>query len=345
MRSSIFSFRALFSLLYFGMAALLAAGVLILLSPAARLRVIGVHAYDYLQLINRSHPDMILVGNSFLYYNIDKERLQSILSQRLGRPIRVLFLAEGGTVSAWWYLVLKHHVATSEVHDIPVGVFFPGHGLTSYNRRLDSHQRWAINKLLTDDDTVFFQKMGDRYRTETKIYHYLPNRLDIAHCLLQLWTNAFLSWLSPRTEAEALLRNRFQVKNLRAWEKLDLGNQDNSPADSQDCVHIPNCVDQTLLPDMIHVMRNNRFFVVEIHPRPGTLSDAFLPQYRRELNVYLKERRIPILSLAKRKELDDIGLYGEGMHVNDRGRPINTDAFADELLRSNLLQPDAGTNP
>src|SRR5688572_17438939 len=105
MRSSTSSFRVCVSGLYLGMTALLGVSLYVLLSPAARLRIINVRAYDYVQVINRHPPDMILVGNSYLDSNVDKDRLQSILSQHLGRPFRVLFLAGGGTVNAWWYLV------------------------------------------------------------------------------------------------------------------------------------------------------------------------------------------------------------------------------------------------
>ncbi len=334
---SILSFRKIISLAYLALA--LAGGALITLafSHQAQARFFLVKPYDFASELEARRPDLILVGNSWVFSNIDKALLETELSVRLGRPIRALFATEGGSTAAWSYLVLKNQIAASGAAGIPVGIFTTGTSLTNLDWDFNARQLWSLGKLLSNDEEAFLAKLDRRHRRPLVLLRHMPDRWLICKYLLRRWANIWLNWLPGPPDAQALLESRFRLSPTRSFDLLKAITDEPEPRDQRACLHLAECVDKTFLPDMIQTMKRFRLFVVEIRQRPGTLDPQAMSAYRRDLSRYLSDNGVVYISLRSRRELGDTGLFHDENHLNQRGRAINTRLVADEIIRQKLF--------
>jgi len=339
MRLSIFSFRTVLNTVY----AVLALGLgtlLVLFSTAeGRQKILQIEPERFSQAIRENTPDLVLVGNSLLYENIDGVQLESILQQHLNRKIHVQLVALGGTPCAWWYLTLKNTVIPNIGKDTRVGLFFDDFSLTDFHTSLTDLQRWQIQKILGTDEPVFFEKTGGRFQRDTDLNKHLPDRRDIREFLLRLWTDAWLRVTGHRrADASALLEARFRLHNQKPFEKMNLRETKNPPPEtSTPCRNLSACIAKTFLPDIVEIMKDRPFFMVEVHPRPDTVPAGEWPRYRKDLETYLTQQGVPLVTLAHQPALKHLGLYTQGAHLTPEGRSINTRAFAEALIKSNLF--------
>jgi len=335
MRLSIFNFRTVLSIVYLSLAFVFLRLMRAHNLQPFRLPPYHMSTYNFSKSITSCKPDLILIGNSLLYANIDVPLLDDLLSKTLHRRFRTLILAEGGAQSPWWYLVLKNNVISSRHGRTAVGIFFRGHDLTDYNRNMNERQRWAISKLLKDENDGFFKKAGMQNPRNVALSQYQSERLGISQYLLYTWTNALLFWGPVRRDARPLLENRFGWEWIRPQDPMRTSQITEAVKESS-CLNIKECGEKTLLPDMIRIAQGLPLFFVEVHPRPGDRPDPKMSEYRNELTKYLKRNGVTLVSLANKPQLDDLALFGQTEHLTEQGRIINTHLFADALCTTTL---------
>lgn len=289
--------------------------------------------------IDEARPDLILIGNSLLYANVDRNLLDRRLSERLGRPVKTLFLTAGGSTSAWWYLVLKNQVAASDAAGIPVGVFFIGDTIT--NPELDFARRhlWQINTQLAGEEPVFFEKTAGKLRRAQSEAGWSLHREWFSLTLVRRWVKLVQFWRGERFDPKQVLEDRFNLERLDPLRLFGMEAPIVVPdAEKSRRWDFDTAVEKSFLPDMIAETKRFRFFLVEVHPQPGLSRPPEAEAYRSRLTDYLRARGVGYINLTEKPALDDPALYAVTDHLTARGRKINTELVVDELLGTGLFE-------
>lgn len=308
------------------------------LSPDAKFAVQASRRYDFLERLRLERPDLILVGNSMLYRNVDRALLERLLSVRVGRPIKVFYVSEGATTSAWWYLALKDQIARSGLSGVPVGVMITETQLTQIHTELSARELWVFSKLVQPDDDAFFDKVGRRYRSSMLLYRRLPDRALVSRYILRLWIGAWRPWAPRHDDGGALVAARLDLAEPHPFDLFKAAAPEAKEHGFLSCLEPDLCAEKTLLPDMIRVMKPFRFFIIDSHRPPGTPNGGATPAYREKLGRYLSENGVELISLRGRPELDHAGLWIDPLHVNRAGELLNTRILAEEIGVRRLLR-------
>lgn len=322
------SFRALTLPAYLALA--LSAGWLasLAVSPRARHAVQATRPYDFAERIAAENPDVILVGNSMVYRNVDEAALEKALSAR------VFFAAEGATGSAWWYLILKNQIAPAARRGATVVLMTTDAELTRYHDALSARELWTFSKLGADE--AFLAKVGARYRRALSLYARLPDRVLVAKHVLGLWIAAWRPWEPAWRDGRAVLAARLDVVEPRPFDVFKAAEPDAADHALRACLKPAECGDETLLPDLVAAASPFRLVVVDAARAPGTKDWEAGPAYRKELAGVLALDGAALISLRERKELRDPRLWSDTKHLTAEGMAINTRLLAAELAARGL---------
>jgi len=317
-------------------ALLLASAARRAVAPLAKTGDHRIYSSEVRDDVNRRKPDLVLVGNSLLYENVDEPTLHAELSRLCGRDITPMIVGMGGSGAPWWYLILKNQLSDSAARGIPVGVFFLGAELTAVSLPPNEGGLWALKKTLRFDDDVFFEKTASRSMWDRMSFKTTVGRREAGRVLLAMFSRPFT--LSEKEPAD-LIESRFRLRSMdeRRLMKNELM-KGLRPSVIGAC-RSAACFDKTLLPDLTAFASVFRLFFVEVHRRPPVDETAEDRAYRADLVSRLERDRVSRVALNERPELDDVSLYNVTNHLNQRGSVINSKLLAADIVRHGLLAP------
>ena len=314
-----------------------------------------VNKEEYKELtdqINAKQPDIIMLGNSILGHNVDKRIFDKELSNLTGKNITSIFWSSNGAHSAWWYLSIKNQILPSNVSRIPIGIIYRLDFLTRPKWGITGKNEKKIRKLMIGKEPTFFEKIKDNYKIE-KFYKTFFFREELSHSIKLKWIKVLLYYYDKKVEKiypDELLNNKFDLKNLRTQKQSFI--QTSKETEEDHYIRLNNHVahiNASFLPNMINLMENNTFFVVETHLNPeivnekhlwtyNTITYEHMAIYRKSLQNYLNKKKVEYMPLHNWSELDDPKLYRDGIHFNENGSIIFTKKLAYEIYKRELVK-------
>ena len=309
---------------------------IISLAVISEIAVTGIYGnrgtdYKIKEEIDSMRPDIILVGDSMLIPNVNREIFDAKLSELCRRPIKSLFIALGDSTAEWWYLVLKNQIGKSNVSGIPVGILYRADSLTRVESRIGGEYLLYIQRQLTDSEPVFYEKTGDRLFKLKKIFKIYYYRWIISTNILRGWVNMLTSFIPAHPDPKSVLESRFGVGKFRedvVWVKEKQGRYENFEEN----------LNISFLPDMIKAMRGFAFFVVEVSRNPLNIAEERkdynlnLQRYQEQLANYLNKNNIKQIFMGNKQALYDSSLYIEHSdHLQPDGIVINSILLAEEI--------------
>ncbi|MBU0762460.1 MAG: hypothetical protein KKD39_05490 [Candidatus Altiarchaeota archaeon] len=280
----------------------------------------------YLDKIISEKPDLVLIGNSMLGYNVNETVLEQKLANYCEREVNVVFITSGGQMSAWWYLVLKNHVLPANISKTPVGVFYRDRNILDPKLRTNGIYLTALRESMKGDETLYFEKTGIKMGGFPK---FILQRDEIksktVSYILKNTMETISSGMNLPKDVEAV----FSV------EKFEKTVHDNEGVEHGICAKLSECADETLLPDMIDVMENNTLFFVQVHRNPE--YEKITWRYEDELREYFTKNNIPRIALHMEKQLNDSEAYYKHDHLTHEGILLNTEILAEKIVELKVL--------
>jgi hypothetical protein len=308
-----------------------------------------------LNQINDEQPDIIMIGNSMLSHNVDQELFESELSNLTNRTIKSLFWSSGGMHSAWWYLSMKNQIIKSNVTDIPIGIVYRLDFITRPKWGIAGKYQDRIDQLLTANEDVFYQK------TKTNNYYKIKNiyktyffRHEFLNLIKKYWVKQTLHYYEKKTNnkifPDIIFQKKFPLENLKNQNDfLFQGSTESDEDNFKRLNDFESHINSSFLPNMIYLMKNFSFFVVETHMNPNTTNDKYLwdynknthknmNQYRKKLINYLFDNDINFIDLHNYSNLNYQKLYLDRMHFNKNGSKIFTRKLAQDIYIKEIIK-------
>ncbi len=326
MTSSIFNFRL--------GAVLLAAALLGAAELAVRRAFETPETVDVAAQLQSSQPDLILVGGSILQRNVDEKLLETELSRRTGRTIRVFGIARGGAVAPLWYLIAKR-VRAGNRRNVPVG--FVGYGAEDFlSKGRGGSESSLVKAYLERSDEAFVEKYWDAslswklwLRPYCAACYYSP---EASRILLRDVVNFMYQAVWPGEIAQRTLRRSLNTNsggfNLVAssWAYTEV------PASQND-------FERSFMPDIIETLRGTRLFVIlSAHRRKEISKEDEYSLAKRYFQSSLRPYDIPLLDLSEVESLRAPEYYADAMHMNEHGRRASTMALAEAIFSAGLVR-------
>ena len=290
---------------------------------------------DYQSLIAKQKPQVLFLGNSVINSGIDDSQfalLTDLKTLKFGFP---------GTVSAYWYLMIKSNIATASKPPKYLLLFFLDNLLTTPDLGVNGAYQTMIDELAGENETVLLKKaylnkcdpvegyldshyslFGERQTLKDKI----DNRLK--YTLPQLLQNCAKPCL------DQALDETFDAKNMLP---LILMQSEVNPEEwSGKNWDFNALVEKSFIPDMIQITREkgiNLILVREKNIKLMTLEDESkdMRKYFQDMSNYLEKEGVPFLDFAHNPDLT-LDMFRDEMHLNPQGRMIFTRLVSESFL-------------
>jgi hypothetical protein len=278
-------------------------------------------------------PEVALLGNSMLGMGVDPDLLMRLLKKRM------TVQAAHGSASSFWYLYTKNVVGALEEPPPTLVVFFRDFFLTlpefrvdgDFRKRLDDYsigQEWDLQHLAYKP----FQPPGDRFMEKYLPLHSIRNpaqeKLDqvirtTAGDLLGedgkiMETALGKTFDRSLSDEELVTKMQLDAENVTSFNRLDFPNQNA----------------RSFLPLMVEIAKekNVQLVFVRVRRRENLTKPQpeALVQYINDLRAYLEENGAILLDFSGEERLQEEH-YGDGDHLNGKGKTLFTQLLAERL--------------
>ena len=292
---------------------------------------------EYVNAMSENKPEMVLVGDSVLYFGVDQQKL----TEQLG--MEAYNIGVPGSASAVWYLILKNMIFETEPHPKYVVILFRDTMLTlpafrttgRYFELLDDFARPReplVKELAFVNQMNPIEKLAEQYFPLYSARWEMRDGLDsrIRYTAASMFINC------PASCTDDALNSVFGKQGV------DIVALNRAVTDSQQTLYTAKAlnfkeqIDESFLPAMIQLAHKNN--VTLIFVRTKTL---IYPEYKSEtpalsnyinlLNTYLSGYdNIILLDLAHDERIE-ASYFSDLLHLNAEGKEIFTQILADEL--------------
>jgi len=276
-------------------------------------------------------PRVVFLGNSMVRAGIDADQFEDLTG------VRALKIDQGGSETAYWYLILKNVIVPAAHPPEVVVIFYRDHFLTVPTMRTDGRYLDAI-----DDVSVGREEVLARFVSipEAKA---VPWTVEVAQLrervrarsetLIKAWVGRSLG--RDRGAPDRAIARVFEEANLApgVMTKRQLAAEQASDASDFD---FPARIDHSFLPSILELAEANhlRLIFVRIKRRRDVAPDVQppgLPEYIAQLGAYLDRHGIPMIDFTDDPRLVDAD-FANGDHLNaTTGRPRFTAMLAEAL--------------
>jgi lysophospholipase L1-like esterase len=293
---------------------------------------------DYLDAISASQPEIVLVGDSVLYFGIDQDQLTSQLK------VETYSIGVPGSASAVWYLTLKNTILESPHTPKYVVILFRDTMLTlpafrttgRYFELLDDFARPReplVTELAFVNQMSPLEKLAEQYFPLYSARWELRTRLD--ERMRYSPSSMFLNCSKPCTD-EAL-------NSIFGKQGVDVVALNRAIADSQQTLYtsaalnFENQIDKSFLPAIILMAQENNIELIFVRTKTLTYFEpAYEPPalraYVESLDQYLsKQDHVYFLDLAHDERIKH-EYFSDTVHFNEKGKDAFTKILADELM-------------
>ncbi len=292
---------------------------------------------ELLSSVADKRPDIYLLGNSMVAEGIDEELFNSLV------PGETYKLGIHGSASAVWYLVLKNVICTAEHHPRTVVFFFRDIFLTYPNYRVDGKYRSKVDRYAGSgeellDRLAYLEGMGyveyyselflPLFSERTKLKDEI---IGTAKYGVPFRLAGYDSSAVDRAIDEIFADDNMNQKLLTIAQ---LAAEDVSKKVNR--FDFNSIVESSFLPAMLEMLekQNIELVMARIKRRrdlePGGRSEI-LRIYAKDLDAYLASRGVTIWDYTDEEVLVP-EYYGEGDHLNEKGREVFTRLVAKDLL-------------
>jgi hypothetical protein len=285
---------------------------------------------EHIQGIEKSKPDIVLIGDSVLYEGVDPV----LFAEGLGMP--VYEMATPGSGTAAWYLQMKNIVFESTHRPKYVFIFFRNTILTVPQYRTTGRYFALLDDYATKNETLvsnlafvnqmspleqFAQRYIPLYTARVDIrddmdnaIRYIPSS-SILNCNRECTQEAVSSIFGREVDPVALnLVQEDASKTLFAQEELDFVNQ----------------LDTSLLPHMIELAQKNNVTLVFVRARVFG-PEPEMSAYRNALDAYLNgQDGVVLLDFWQDPRIIE-AYYVDSLHMNALGKKEFTKILTEEF--------------
>ncbi len=283
---------------------------------------------SYQTEIQKVKPEVILLGNSVINSGLDLPLFEQLVNRR---TIKFSF---PGTASAYWYLLMKSNIISSNPPPRYLSIFFLDNLLTSPTLGVNGPTYQAlIDEVAGENDAVLLQKaylsqisplegfldghlpvFGERASLKDKI----DNRLK--------YTFPSIVQQCDKTCLDAALDKAFTQLNMLP-DNFAVAGETADPISGTGW-DFNGSVEKSFLPDMINLAREKGIqlvFVREKNARFMNLADesAEMRHYFQQLTDYLSRQGVLYMDFAHEPSLT-IDLFRDRMHLSPTGREVFT---------------------
>jgi hypothetical protein len=292
---------------------------------------------NFLNDINKFHPDIVLLGDSMLENGVDV----TIASTITGKKIEKISIP--GSASALWYLILKNNIVKASTKPDYLAIFFRDSLLTIPEYRVNGEYFFKIDEYASDTDMILIQKafITPRSTIENMSLRYIP--LFSERVKIQNWINTRFQSLLPgifescdsncvenakgTVFSFSRLKPDVYGKNVTAFE---------STLYTPDRMFFETQVSKSFLPDIIDLCKGANIKLVLV--RMGTTrysskseEPILLKYYLSSLENYVKVAGVVYIDTAYRYGITK-DQYMDSVHLNPEGKKMFSEEFAKELL-------------
>jgi hypothetical protein len=288
----------------------------------------------YLNQINETHPDIVLMGDSMLKEGIDTDKLEQGLDKE------ILNIALPGSGSTLWYLILKNNIARSATPPANVVLFFRDSELTVPGLRVQGKYLEQIDEFASSNDQVLLQrayvnlmspleiaaeKFYPPYQFRWQVRTALDRRIRytlstyLLDCSEECTDQAMTSVFEGNDMEQGILSNAIDAADeyLYRDESLDFGSQ----------------VEVSFLPEFIHLSKENHIQLVVVHMKTLRFSapnsePPTLVSYRNDLEEYLAQNGVIYLDFTEDARIQS-SYFSDPLHLTEEGRQAFTQIFID----------------
>jgi hypothetical protein len=288
---------------------------------------------QYLREFEKTHPEVILLGDSILTKGVDLGTFQALSGKSTYK------LDIPGSSSALWYLLVNSNIAEAEPAPQALVILFRDTILTAPTFRTTGPYFTLIDKFASPDDTLVLQRSylvqltpmqaalemyfppytyrGDlRDKLDAGLRHVLPRQIGCdRECADDAMTNV-LGDMRAEVVASSI---RGAESAIYTPAYLDFNAQ----------------VNQSYLPEIIRLTQKRGIQLIfvraptYIFPNPSDEPPA-LKQYLLDMTAYLAARDIPLVDLS---QVQGIGpaQFIDPHHMSPEGKAIFTPVFAEAV--------------
>lgn len=301
----------------------------------ARQRQSTQYVHDLQTQFEQAKPAVVLLGDSMLGEGVDQELFSELAGASTAK------IAQGGSATAYWYLMLKNVIAATRYKPPLLVVFFRDHFLTEPSFRVHDPYQQTINALAADQEELLDQLAY--WPALNPLERFLQGHVrmyqekDAFRSTVERWVKAAVALLfgyetSASDEAiERVFDEEHMVPELMTKRQLDA-----EQAQNDSLYDFSKRLPRSFLPAMVDIARQNdiQLAFVRVKRRRDLVpyqQPAALVQYMKDLQAYSEGNDIPLIDFT-----DDARLqpehYGNGDHLNrDLGRPLFTRMVSEAL--------------
>ncbi|MBN1270356.1 MAG: hypothetical protein JXB04_12265 [Kiritimatiellae bacterium] len=290
---------------------------------------------DHAERVDEHQPEMILLGNSLLERGVDVGEF----SRATG--MKTMAIAQPGSATAYWYLILKNVLPAAVHRARTVAVFFPDDLLTRPSFRVRGRHDKRIDRLAganeevldrlayLNDLTMPLRFFGRRW----SLFQKRDRCADVLEWFVKERLARRLLGLRRRG-ADHAIRRVFAEKNLDP-QLATLRQINAEAAPDKSAYDFARRVDDSFLPEMIRLSREHGYQLVFIRMKarrdcvPGR-EPPELTRYVADLRAYLAEQEVPLLDFSDDQRIQEQH-YANGNHLKGEGRRLFTAILAEAL--------------
>lgn len=288
------------------------------------------------RVIQERGVKIVLLGDSVLEQGVDEDALSSDLN------IPAHAIAVPGSTSAFWYLILKNVVLQAEPYPDTVVLLFRDTILTLPNYHVRGGYINELDQFATAREDVLQERAYLNFMNplEKAALSYLPlyrngqqfkERVDDR--VRGILPDAFFSYDAERlARADAAV---YHVENLRPEFVHEALAGDEDFLFTRDAMDFDALIEQSFLPEIIHVARENNVRLILVHERTQIFPSAdaepkALRVYKQKLAEYLKQNNVTLIDFSYDPRLPKT-YFVDILHMNAEGKVLFTQLLADAL--------------
>jgi hypothetical protein len=291
---------------------------------------------DHILAMKQQNPEIVLIGDSTLYYGVNGDQLSSELG------INSYVLALPGSATAAWYLVMKNIIPVSSSHPRYVMILFRDTMLTTpyfrttgrYFELLDDYAKKnepLLSEIIYKNQMNPFEKFSEQYlplySARWEIREDLDNSLrhkipEFFNCSKTCSKEAIKSVLGR--EVDTIAYNQMVNDSAAALYKPEAMNFEQQ-------------INRSFLPAMIEMANENNITLIFVRTRTLAFPTAeseptMLRNYIKSLDLYLSENQdVYFLDFSQDVRLKN-DLFLDNLHLNENGKKEFTRILAEEFL-------------
>lgn len=284
--------------------------------------------------IDEYEPEVLLLGNSVLEEGIDQVQFEKITAKK------TMKVSEGGSTSAYWYLMIKNNITTAKNPPPYLLLFFLDNLLTRPDFAVMGDYMPIIDEIAGDQEQILLQKAYPNQINSLQGYldsHYpiFGERETVKHKIIDP-----LKYVLPDTLLDCdkscldeALDSAFNASNML----IDIDQEDSiGVAKSNMEWDFPGQIDNSFLPDIIQLTRQSGITLILVREKSfyvSSISDETQDgkKYYADLNQYLIAQGVPLINFAYEPTITK-NMFYDSMHFNANGKEVFTRLVAEKFL-------------